>query len=134
MDCLPLHQSPCTWHIRTSHDNRFAIAVASGKRVGIDVEKISERAFKSADLYMSEDEKALVQDSSLDEMGAALRIWSIKEAVSKALNTSLADSWNRVRVKDIGSHESSIAIDNKGDYPVFHHTIDHHLFTIIEMP
>ncbi len=129
----PLTDGSKPFSCAASHDDRFAVAVASGKRVGIDVEKISEKVLKSQDLYMSKDEQALVQDSCLGETESALRVWSIKEAVSKALNTNLADSWKRVRVKDIGSHESCIGIDNKGDYTVFHDTVDRHLFTIIEM-
>ena len=36
-----------------SHDNRFAIAVTSEKKIGIDVEEISDRAIKSQKYYMS---------------------------------------------------------------------------------
>ena len=83
---------------------------------------------------MTEDEKALTGASCLDEIQAALRIWSIKEATAKALNTTLADSWNRVRVKVIGMDESLMEIDGKGGHKVLHQTIDDHLVTIIELP
>ncbi|MCK4728226.1 MAG: 4'-phosphopantetheinyl transferase superfamily protein, partial [Desulfobacterales bacterium] len=61
------------------------------------------------------------------------RVWSIKEAVCKALSTDLVDSWKRVRVTEIGRDESHARIDNKDGYVVFHGTVDQHLFTIIEM-
>ena len=130
----PLTDGSRMFSCAASHDSRFAVAVASGKRIGIDVEKISERVLKSRDLYMTEDEKAVAEASFLGEIQAVLRIWSIKEAAAKALNTTLADSWNRVRVKDIGRDESRVEIDHKGGYPVVHHTIDDHLITVIEMP
>ena len=132
--CCPLTDRSRVVSCAASHDSRFAVAIASGKRVGIDVEKISERVLKSRDLYMTEDEKAVAEASFLGEIQAVLRIWSIKEAAAKALNTTLADSWNRVRVKDIGRDESRVEIDHKGGYPVVHHTIDDHLITVIEMP
>jgi phosphopantetheinyl transferase len=68
-----------------SHDDRFAVAVASDSAVGVDVEKISTRLLKSQRLYMSEKEQALVQESPLGEIEAAVRIWSIKEAVHRPL-------------------------------------------------
>jgi phosphopantetheinyl transferase (holo-ACP synthase) len=132
--CCPLTDGSRAVSCAASHDSRFAVAIASGKRVGIDVEKISERVLKSRELYMTEDEKAVVDASFLGEIQAALRIWSIKEAAAKALNTTLADSWNRVRVKNTGRDESRVEIDGKGRYPVLHYFIDDHLFTIIEMP
>jgi len=131
--CCPLTDGSEVFSCAASHDDRFAIAVASRKKVGVDVEKISERVLKCSDLYMDEEEKTLVRDSGLDEEASATRVWSIKEAVSKALNTTLADSWHRVRVTDIGKQESRVEIDRKGGYPVFHQTVDQHLFTIIEM-
>jgi len=76
----------------------------------------------------------LVKESRMDEIEAAVRIWSIKEAVAKALNITIADSWNRVQVIDMGRYESRAQIDNMDTYPVFHDTVDKHLFTIIEIP
>jgi len=121
-------QSPCS----VSHDSRFAIAVASEGRVGVDVEEISERALRSRQLYMNETERSLVQDSPLGEIEASVRIWTIKEAISKALDMRLADSWERVLVKEIGVNKSSMEIDNKG-HTAFHDTVDNHLFTIINI-
>ena len=81
---------------------------------------------------MSEKERALVENSSLGEMWASIRIWTIKEAVSKALNWNLADSWKRVLVTDIGLNRSSIIIDDKV-HTAFHDTVDNHLFTVINI-
>jgi len=117
-----------------SHDDRFAIAVAARHPIGIDVEKISERALKSSRLYMSAEEQSLVKESRMGEIESAVRIWSIKEAVAKSLNITMADSWARVQVIDTGRYESRTQIDNRDTYPVFHDTVDKHLFTIIEIP
>ena len=128
----PLTDGRVTFSCSVSHDSRFAIAVASKNQVGVDVEEISEKALNSQHLYMSEKERALVENSSLGEMRASIRIWTIKEAVSKALDLNLADSWKRVLVTDIGLNRSSIVIDDEGR-TAFHDTVDNHLFTVINI-
>jgi 4'-phosphopantetheinyl transferase EntD len=131
--CCPLTDGRELFLCAASHDSRFAVAVASRQRVGVDVEMASERVLKGQDLYMCEEEKALVEDSYLGKVESSLRVWSIKEAVCKALSTNLADSWKRVQVTDIGHDRSYARIDNKDGYVVFHGAVDQHLFTIVEM-
>ena len=114
-----------------SHDDRFAVAVASDSAVGVDVEKISTRLLKSQRLYMSEKEQALAQESPLGAMEAAVRIWSIKEAVAKALGITLAHSWNRVEVKAIGQHESRCQIGEKDFCAAVHGVVGQHVFTLV---
>ena len=128
----PLKDGSQPFFCSVSHDSRFAIAVASEGRAGVDVEKISEKALRSQRLYMDKTERSLAQGSALGEMAASVRIWTIKEAVSKALDLDLADSWKRVLVKDIGVNMSRMDIDNK-DHTAFHDTIDNHLFTMVKM-
>ena len=132
--CCPLTDGSSPFSCAVSHDDRFAVAVAARHRIGVDVEKISERVLNSRRLYMSTAEQSLVKESRMDEIEAAVRIWSIKEAVAKALDITIADSWNRVQVIDMGQYESRVQIDNVNTYPVFHDTVDKHLFTIIEIP
>jgi len=132
--CCPLTDGSSPFSCAVSHDDRFAIAVTAKHRIGLDVERISKRALNSRRLYMSVAEQDLVQESRLGEIKAAVRIWSIKEAVAKALDITIADSWNRVRIIDIGRYESRVQIDNRDIYSVFHDTVDNHLFTIIEIP
>jgi phosphopantetheinyl transferase len=81
---------------------------------------------------MNENERCLVKGSPLGEIEASVRIWTTKEAISKALGIGLAESWERVTVKDIGVSESIMEINNK-DHAAFHDAIDNHLFTIINM-
>ena len=107
------------------------MAAASDSRVGIDVERMSGRVLKAKRLYMSEEEQALVHESHLGEIEAAVRIWSIKEAVTKALDILLADSWNRVQVRAVGQYESSIQIDDKDPIKAVHDVVGRHVFTIV---
>ncbi|MFC1856852.1 4'-phosphopantetheinyl transferase superfamily protein [Thermodesulfobacteriota bacterium] len=115
-----------------SHDDRFAVAVACDRGVGVDVEKMSKRVLKAQGLYMSEQEQALVRDCHLGEIEAALRIWSLKEAAAKALGINLADSWNRVRVKAIGACESSYQIDDQDSGTAVHDVVGKHVITLFD--
>ncbi|MDF1593491.1 MAG: polyketide synthase dehydratase domain-containing protein [Desulfobacterales bacterium] len=117
-----------------SHDDRFVIAVVSDERVGIDVEKISARVLRSQDLFMDEPERQLVQASRLGAVEAAIRIWSIKEAVAKALDLNLAEAWQRVAVKRVGRYKSRFQIDSAETFSAFHDTVEKHIFTLACLP
>ena len=54
--CCPLTDGRSGYSCSVSHDDRFAVAVASTGRVGVDVEKMSERVLKSRSLFMSAQE------------------------------------------------------------------------------
>jgi phosphopantetheinyl transferase len=116
---------PCS----ASHDSRFAVAVTADRPVGIDVELISERVLKGRTLYMHEEELSLVADHPLGETEASTRIWSIKEAVAKALGSGLPESWRRVVVSHIGADSSSYMLDAAAR-EARHAVVDGHLFTL----
>ena len=126
----PLTDGRDIFSCSVSHDSRFAIAVAAETRVGVDVEEITEKVLKSRRLYMKEREEILAINSSLGETGASVRIWSIKEAMSKALGINLAQSWEKVEIKDIGQNKSLVLME-KREYTAIHDTVDNHLFTMI---
>jgi len=135
----PDSRHPCCRQIDTatavdcsvSHDDRFVIAVVCDGRSGIDVEKISARVLRSQDLFMSPAEQQLVRSSRLGAVEAAIRIWSIKEAIAKALDLNLAEAWQRVAVKRIGRNKSRFRVDSAGTFPAFHDTVAAHAFTLV---
>ncbi|MFO7707892.1 MAG: polyketide synthase dehydratase domain-containing protein [Desulfobacterales bacterium] len=129
--CCPLAGGRAPVSCSVSHDDRFAIAVASDRRVGVDVEKVSERVLKTRSLFMSEPEQALVPGSPLGEAETAVRIWSIKEAVTKALDIRLADAWQRVRVISVGSAQSRYQIDGRDASVALHDAIGRHVITLV---
>jgi len=115
-----------------SHDSRFAVAVASDARIGVDVEAISERVCRSREIYMNETERRLVEASPLGEVEASVRVWTCKEAVAKAVGMSLAESWEKVSLKDVGRDRSILDIAGT-NHEAFHEAIDGHLFTVVNM-
>jgi phosphopantetheinyl transferase len=129
--CCPRTDGGAVCACSVSHDNRFSVAVASDRPVGVDVEKVSGRVLTSRRLYMSESEMALVQASPTGEAETAVRIWSIKEAVTKALDINLADAWRRVRVTTVGAFESRFQIDDDAPNLAFHDAVGQHVFTLV---
>jgi len=130
--CCPVRDSDRGSFCSVSHDSRFAIAVASDARIGVDVEEISERVCRSREVYMNEKERRLVEASPLGEIQAAVRVWTCKEAMAKALDMSLAESWEKVCLKDIGRDRSILEIGGR-NHEAFHEGTDDHLFTIVNM-
>ena len=127
--------NPLQLNCSLSHDNRFAVAVLSHGSVGVDVEPVSDKALTSARLFMSEKEQQIVTQSALAPHQAAVRVWSAKEAVSKATGMALADAWQRVQLVEIGEKESRLSMEGKGPFAVAHAPVDDHvvtLFTVAE--
>ena len=132
--CCPRTDGGAVCACSVSHDNRFSVAVARDRPVGIDVEKVSRRVLKTRRLYMDESEIALVRASLLGEAETAVRIWSIKEAVTKALDINLADAWRRVRVTTVDAYESRFKIDDDAPSRAFHDAVGQHVFTLVCLP
>ena len=125
----PLTDGRDIFYCSVSHDSTYAIAVASGAKVGVDVEEISEKALRSRRLYMNDREEILVRNSPIGEIEASVRIWSIKEAISKALGITLARAWEKAEVTDLGKEKSLVFMD-KHEYTVIHDMLNNHLFTL----
>jgi len=126
----PLTDGRDVFSCSVSHDSRFAVAVAAKTKVGVDVEEISEKALRSRRLYMKEREEILARNSSLGEIEASIRIWSIKEAICKALGITLAQAWEKVEIKNVGQNKSLVFME-KNEYTAIHDMLDNHVFTMI---
>lgn len=113
-----------------SHDSRFAVAAVSERPLGIDVEDITERVLTGRHFYMHPAEMVLTQGHPLGEMAAAARVWSIKEAVTKAAGMHLAEAWKRTEVKEIGTEMSEIEIDGIA-HQALHAVVEGHIFTLV---
>jgi phosphopantetheinyl transferase (holo-ACP synthase) len=114
-----------------SHDSRFAIAVAGDGEIGVDVEKISDRVLKARHIYMGVEEMKLTETSILGALEASVRVWSIKEGVSKAMDIPLAESWRQISVDDVGWNTSHLTVGG-ARYAAFHDTVDDHIFTLVK--
>ncbi|MDD5722780.1 MAG: polyketide synthase dehydratase domain-containing protein [Syntrophales bacterium] len=114
-----------------AHDARFAVAVAGNEPIGVDVERISDRILKTRHLFMGDEEMDLTENSELGNIHASLRVWSIKEGVSKAIGREISRCWKAVAVNRIGQNQSRMTVDGIA-YRAFHDTVDDHLFTLVK--
>ncbi len=128
----PLTSGGETLHCTASHDSRFAIAAVSEYPIGIDVEEITPRVLKGRDHYMHDEEIALVKGHPLGEMEASLRVWSAKEAISKATGMHLVETWRRAAVKEIGKEKSIIQVDER-PFEIIHAIVEGHIITVIRL-
>ncbi len=126
----PLTNGSDTLHCTASHDSRFAVAAVSEHPVGIDVEEITPRVLKGQNHYMHDEEIALVKGHPLGEMEASLRVWSAKEAVSKASGLHLVETWRKSTVEVIDEDRSTITLDGK-KHEALHAVVEGHIFTIV---
>ncbi|MGA3114429.1 MAG: polyketide synthase dehydratase domain-containing protein [Syntrophobacteraceae bacterium] len=128
--CCPVTNGR-TYYCSVSHDRRFAVAVASEKPIGMDVETLDGRVLKSLHLFMDADEQETVRASALGPVGAAVRVWTTKEAVAKMLNINLADAWARTHLLTIEAEQSSVRINDGPAATVVHQTVEDHLVTLV---
>ncbi len=66
----------------------------------------------------------------MDATAAAVRIWSVKEAVSKALDLPLEKAWRQIEVCAVNQNESQLTIQGRSAPPARHAEVSGHLFTL----
>ncbi len=133
LPCCPVpSRRPGEISCSLSHDSRYAFAAASDRgNIGVDVERVSERVMKARHLYMSKEEQALAEKFPPGSLPASLRVWSIKEGLSKAVGLPLAECWKKTEVFQIGENRSLLRY-NSSEYFAFHDLVEDHLFTIVK--
>ena len=119
------------YYCSVSHDRRFAVAVAGEQPIGVDVETLDDRILKLLHMFMDDDEQEIVRASALGPVGAAVRVWTTKEAVAKMLNIHLADAWARTQVLTIDAEQSWVRISDGPAATVVHQPVEDHLITLV---
>jgi phosphopantetheinyl transferase len=120
-----------SYYCSVSHDRRFAVAVAGEQPIGVDVEPLDEKVLKSLHLFTDIGEQQAVRTSALGPVGAAVRVWTTKEAVAKMLNMNLADAWARTQLLTIEAEQSRVWIEDGPEASVVHQQIEDHLITLV---
>lgn len=116
-----------------AHDRRFAVAAAGPAALGVDVEQLRAGIEKALHLFASADERIRAEHFESGPVHAAIRIWSIKEAVAKALGISLAQAWEQTEVVAIGHRESRFQLKTNAQQSAYHAPIDDHLVTLVQL-
>jgi 4'-phosphopantetheinyl transferase EntD len=113
-----------------SHDKRLAAAVADPRPIGVDVEALTDRAYRGRRLFLNNEEFGLVEAGPHAPEEAALRVWSIKEAASKALNLPLARAWREATVVSL-TPDGGLCLAGGKVLGVRQAMIDDHLMTVV---
>jgi len=120
-------------HCSAAHDSRYAIAVADPHPIGVDVELTSERVERVARVFISPSEAALLSQTACSHRAGLTKIWTVKEAVTKALGLPLSEAFVAVQMTALGEHESRFSLAN-GDHIAYHDAISDHIFTLVRFP
>lgn len=136
------------YHFSISHCGDFAAAIVSkNKRVGIDVELITDKIFKILDKFLSAKEKEIfnIQYSMFNVQGQTSNIehrtiipqlptlfWSAKESVFKWYGGGAVDFKNHIHLQSL--HEGTETINcffskNETELTIHYRQFDHLLLT-----
>jgi phosphopantetheinyl transferase len=117
-----------------AHDAGYAVAVAADRPVGVDIEVVSERLERLAPRFATAAERQRVagetgpsrtgpfqtSDAVLSPRAALARVWTVKEAMVKAVpDLSLAAAFRQVELSEIG-RESSVVVHAGRRYGILH--------------
>jgi len=97
-------------HISISHSKNLVAIIFSKQKVGLDIEKISEKPLRLASKFISEDE-----NQNLTEEKATL-IWCVKEAIFKWHQKGNVDFKKDIKIKEFKIMEKGeISCNFKGE-------------------
>mgnify|MGYP006279455973 CR=1 FL=1 len=92
-------------HVSISHAGDRAVAVASRRPVGVDLERIAERNPDVERFLLHPDEQPLLDTLPMDRPAAFILCWTLKEATLKAMGTGLLRSPKKIRLSiDVETH------------------------------
>ena len=126
----PGQPAPCFASL--SHDRRFALAVVDERPVGVDIEAAADKAERHRAVYLDAAERAVLDASPCPVPGAALRAWTFKEALAKALSLPLPTAWSAARIQALGT-ERSIAVHAGCSWVAHHVEVDGHVATVARL-
>lgn len=86
-------------HLSIAHKDLLAVAMASEKPVGVDIEVVESRSKEFADLTFGAQEQTILPDNERDEW--MTRFWVAKEAAAKSIGTGLEGRPKQFQVMEI---------------------------------
>lgn len=86
-------------HLSLAHSGQLAVAAASQRNIGFDLEVIRPKPSSLLDYILSDEEREHIQALDLDSDRSLFLCWTVKEAVLKANGTGLRRSPRLVRVR-----------------------------------
>ncbi|HMK65366.1 MAG TPA: 4'-phosphopantetheinyl transferase superfamily protein, partial [Thermodesulfobacteriota bacterium] len=97
----------------------MVVAVADRYPIGVDLEIISEKAFRVLKSFGTSREQDLIAFSPLGRDRAATLAWTAKEAAAKALGLDLIQALREIEILEVGQEEGLIGYWGK-TLPLWH--------------
>ncbi|GMQ81339.1 MAG: hypothetical protein BMS9Abin05_0770 [Rhodothermia bacterium] len=115
------------YHVSIAHSGDRAVAIASERRVGVDIEQIVEKPESLLRFVLHEDELEHVNALPVPNDHRLFLCWTMKEAVLKAIGTGLLRSPKTVRlhvsyeegkanVKEVEGFSWEVLFEQQDDY------------------
>jgi len=121
---------PCNiFQCSVSHDDRFIVVAADRNPLGVDVERVSDKVVRGMHIFMCPAEQDRSVRKNLDLAQAATRAWTAKEALAKALNINLLQSWREVQILEVDTQMSVVSIRGI-EMKVIHRELAGHVFSM----
>lgn len=86
-------------HLSLAHSGQLAVAAASRRNVGLDLESIRSKPSELLDYILANEERDHIHSLDMDSDRSLFLCWTVKEAVLKANGTGLRRSPRLVRVQ-----------------------------------
>lgn len=132
------HFSEGNYFLSLSHTNKYVASIVhSDKRVGVDIEKISNKALKVASKFLSPEEYKTLSKQIDKELYATI-YWAAKEALYKLHGKKSLIFAKQIKVKNISSkYFFGEILNENGEVKIkaklfYKHWIDHAIVYAIE--
>lgn len=100
-------------HVSISHSADRAVAVASKRCVGVDLERIVSKPEKLLEYILHDEERPHVEELALEPDQKLFLCWTLKEAALKGSGSGLRMGPRSVRIRVDLEHETAVIRDGK---------------------
>ena len=122
-------------HVSIAHSGDHAVAAASSRMIGVDIESIAPRHSELHRFLLHPDEYGLLENIPLDRDRSQILCWTIKEATLKAMRTGLRFSPKKLRLEIDVDGETAVAhVEGGGHWAVFFEEWDEYYVAVAVEP
>lgn len=122
-------------HVSIAHSGDHAVAAASSRMLGVDIESIVPRHTELHRFLLHPEEYDLLETIPLDHDRSQILCWTLKEATLKAMRTGLRFSPKKLRLEIDVSGETGIAhVTEGGHWTLFFEEWDEYYVAVAVEP
>ncbi len=122
-------------HVSIAHSGDHAVAAASSRMVGVDIESIVPRNTELRRFLVHPDEQELLESIPLDPNRSQILWWTLKEATLKAMRTGLRFPPRKIRLDvDLGEERARAYVEEGRDWDLFFEEWDGYYVAVAAEP